>query len=66
MAFGTVRIMGDCCEEEGNEWGKEAGGDEAKAGEQLALEPIAMVGEGCCGEKKAMTFRSFCGLNHSV
>ncbi|MDD2835496.1 MAG: hypothetical protein PHY05_05045 [Methanothrix sp.] len=50
--------MGDCCEEEGNEWGKEAGGDEGEAGEQLALVPVAMVGKDAT-EKKAMTPR-FC------
>jgi hypothetical protein len=42
MAFCTTRMMGDLCEEDCNEWGKEAGGDEDEAGEQLALEFVAV------------------------
>jgi hypothetical protein len=53
--FHTARVnQGDYCEEEGNEWGKETGGDEDEAGEQLALESVAMVGEDAA-EKNAMT-----------
>jgi|WetSurMetagenome_2_1015567.scaffolds.fasta_scaffold1777049_1 hypothetical protein len=53
--FGIIRVnWGDYCEEEGNEWGKETGGDEDEAGEQLAMEPLPLVGKDAA-EKNAMT-----------
>jgi hypothetical protein len=53
--FRTVRVnWGDYCEKEGNERGRETGGDEDEAEEQPALESIAVVGEDAA-EKNAMT-----------
>jgi hypothetical protein len=45
MAFWTANMMGDFCEEDGKELGEETGGDEKEAGEQPAMEPVAMVGK---------------------
>jgi hypothetical protein len=43
MASAREKIVGDFYEEDGDEPGKERGGDKTTAEEQPAMEPIAVV-----------------------